>query len=901
MVGLSDGFRGLSPLDPLFSALPGYFVSPCDCSSLAASHSLRGRCDSRQARSLSGLRPYRFARMVFSLQKLARALTLFVVLLFTSSPLAQSAPDVISFFNNSQHGLGYYSNVSGEEKTQNSLRTANATLHNDLYLKNYSNNEFKKESLRFNAEYRGLPAHSATNSLYTTLNARTSKTVFMRNYINAFEHYVNVLAGPNNNNHTDIVNALQRIRFTTWQLGGWRASPPELAAYWVGTNAFVTKRFMNNHTANEAAAIENIPGLTAAQNSAHTAQNRYVVIANAYRQLEMYRGRINSQDGSVATPAIAAYEPVAARNTAVFLTGGLVGAYAAGRTAAGNNITNAIFATVVAGAKENNAEIAATSHDLENRLHNISRARFAANDTANNAYKAALNTVANTAAVNFSGRDASTPLTTAENALKTAYEAWNRNDTSRNNAVLQGNLSNLAKQHAASANPDLGNAVNNLFNVELAAVAASVTADSEFTGLEIAFTSALNNLVVLAGYKGSEASRNAAYALRAIADSLNLTTVQAALSSAAFTAFNTAHVASSEAVEAAAARVAAWQQPSSPLWALQAQFAAATLVLQRNITDAEQGIVTAAAAIDAAATSLTQAGTARDTALDALITHVVALTGSVATPYQIHIDTINSTTATAAQKSAARYAIAAEVNTRATDTDTANDPSTALTALSTAYQTAKTDYTVKFRAKAQADVDHYNFHVARRDALKALADYTAATNHILGLETSTARVKLGNLSRALRGADENQLGTADHDKPIAILDVSLDLHSITASAATSIDTHTAKLTSLNAVIAENNRLIERNKAAITVQGRHIYDLYQRSKDAANGIAAAYALAGVPQIPGRLNLTISAGEFDGEEALGVSVHGQLGSRAAFSGAVVRSGNKNGLAAGITIRL
>ena len=323
--------------------------------------------------------------------------------------------------------------------------------------------------------------------------------------------------------------------------------------------------------------------------------------------------------------------------------------------------------------------------------------------------------------------------------------------------------------------------------------------------------------------------------------------------------------------------------------------------MQKDIVDAESEVVAAQAAASAAATALTAATNVRDSALNAMITHAAALTGAAAAPYQMQIATINSTTATAAQKTAARLTIAAEVNSRATDTSTANDPSSVLSGLSSAYQRARSDYDSKNRAKARADHRHYDALVASRQARADLATFMDKSARVLVAESGEKSAILSDLSRALREADENQYGTADHDKPIAILAVSLDLHSKTTAAYTGITAAQARLTSLNRAIAANNRLIESNKAEIIASSRHIYNLYERTKILADGMAAAYALAGVPHIPGRLNLTISAGEFDGEAALGITLHGQMGRRLAFSGALVRTGSKDALAAGVTIGL
>ena len=755
--------------------------------------------------------------------RLRIALTVFAAaLLAIAAPQAQSAPDAVTLFNKDRHGLGYYQNIAAEVSSRNSLRTANAALHNELYVRNQANNNVMRETLSFNTLAAGLRAHSAISSLYTTLDAITSKTAVQTNYIAAVEHYGTVIAGPNNQNRNEVAAAAQRIRSSAQLIAGSHAASAQNATA-AAANVTATATNINRAAATYAGAIANLPVLRDNQTAAQRTFNTHLVTANAYRDLIMYTGRINAEDQSVETPAIAAYNTAATRNNSVLITGGLIGAYGGTSTTA-QNITNAIHATVFSAAKDQNADVAAASHDFENHLHNISRARFAANDTANNSYKAALNTVANTAEINFAARDSSTPLTTAETALRAAYNAWNQNDTTRNNALLQGNLSNAAKVVSDSNNADVRNAVGGLFNVELAAAAESATSDSEFTTEEFALAGALINLGLVSGFKGSETSRNAAYDLHARQASLNTTTVQAALSSAAFTAFNTAYAASASDVEAAITQLDTWYSTSGPSDTLAVQFAAATLVMERQLVQVEHDIVSAQEAIATATTALTTSTTRRDNALSALVANVVALTGNDATPYATHIATINSTTATTEQKAAARLAIATEVNNRATDFDSSNDPSPALAGLSATYQAAKNDYAFKFRAKAQADVDHYNFLVTRRDTRRALASYKESTNRILGLEAAgSTRVKLGNLSRALRGADENQLGTADHDKPIAILDVSLDLHSRTRSAAASVEAslgaHISKLTALNETIAENNRLIERNKAAITAPGQ----------------------------------------------------------------------------------
>ena len=821
-------------------------------------------------------------------------------LLAVAAPQAQPAPDAVEVFKNAKHGLDYYLKLADEEKNQNSVRTANLALFSSLYTKNFSNNEATRLAPMYNTRATSLTTASNANTYYTTVNAVSSKTAFNTNYLRAFETYNNVITGPNNQNEAQVVAAALNLAHAAWESGARLGQSAPLNAYYDANLVVITQRRLNNHRVNENAANSRVNPQRVAQNAAYAARNSYLVIANSYRRLDMYRGHFNSQDQSLERPAIAAYEQAEATNTAILMTGGFVGVYATDRSAVGNRITDIIIATAVRGARENNTLIADASHDFENRLHNISRARFAANDTANNAYKSALNTVANKAETNFAARG-TTPLSSAEVALNAAADAWNQNDTTRNNVILQGNLSTAAKAVANSANNDLRDAVTGLFNVELEAVAASVTADAEYTSEEFAFTGALNNLGVIMGFKGSEFSRNTASALRRQQRSMSKSVAQGALSAAAFTSFNAAYEISSTAVEAALLQVGNWQNSAGHLWALRAQFAASTLIMQRNLQDLETSITVAAAAIDTAATSLAAATTSRNNALDALVAHVVALTGNDAAPYATHIATINSTSATAEQKSAARLAIAVEVNTRATDTDTTNDPSAALAGLSTAYQTAKTDYNAKFRAKAQADLDHYNFLVARRDARKALADFAAGTKLVIAAETDAQREKLADLSRALRGADLDEDGTADHDKPLAILDISMKLHSLTTGVSDSVNAHADKLAALSAAIAENHRLIERNKASIIAQGRRIYEMQKRSKAAAHGIAAAYALASVPQIPGKLNLTISAGEFDGEQALGVSVHGQVGSKVAFSGAVVRSGSKDGLALGITLGL
>ena len=317
-------------------------------------------------------------------------------------------------------------------------------------------------------------------------------------------------------------------------------------------------------------------------------------------------------------------------------------------------------------------------------------------------------------------------------------------------------------------------------------------------------------------------------------------------------------------------------------------------------------------------TALANAKSANDTALDSLVTAVSGLSATARTPYQQYLDIINSSTSTPAQVAAAKIDLAQLVHSRtsastqsvAGSTQTHNTHNTGgnLTALSGRYQTAKTQLQTaqseKDAAQTAADLAKTANDAAAaalKEAQAASAAYRTKVQLLIKAETDPNLVALGNLSRALRDADENEDSQTDYHRPTELLSVSMDLHTRTRVADATIDLYTARVAALNEAIAANKLLIERNTAAIAITARHIDTLRYSAKLIAEGVAAAYALAGVPQLPGKLNLTVSAGEYDGEEAMGVTFHGPIGKRTAFSGAVVRTGKKDGVAVGITVGL
>ena len=462
-------------------------------------------------------------------------------------PQSQPAPDVIAAFSNSQHGLAYYSNLRKKIDTENALLNANRALFVSQYGENRANNEINRLTDLFNTRAAQLTTGSSARNYYIVTNAVSSRTAFNTNYMRAYEDYNNIITGPNNQNWDQLVAAATNIQVAAWEAGANQGIGVQLFAYYDGLFLGVVQQLVNDHINNEKHFNNLIPGLVATQNTAGAVHNAYVALAEGYRNLPIYSGRVDAGNQSAASFGIADYEPLVAANRAVLMTGGLVGAVGMAQSGYGNNITNAVVAVVVEAAKENNADIAAASQNLQNRLHTIARARIAANDTANNAYKEALNTVANKAEVHFATRNESNPLTTTENSLKTAYQAWNQNDTSRNNAALQANVSNTAKVLVAAQNSELRSAIRSMYRVELATVAQSITADSDFTDEEHAFTDSLNSLGTQLAYKGSEGSRFAAAALRGVQQSINKLHVQQALTAGAFAQFNTAFSATANA------------------------------------------------------------------------------------------------------------------------------------------------------------------------------------------------------------------------------------------------------------------------------------------------------------------------------------------------------------------
>ena len=1267
-----------------------------------------------------------------------------------SQPQAQKHPDVLDVFNNAQHGFGYYNSITGKIVSGGDTINANNKVHDGLADITSRSAAVVSANTNFQEHAEGVVASgSALRSAYTSLSGLGSPIAIQQNYLDAYSAFNTFMASADNSNRTEAVRLGARLKTAIDALtGGAEAAQNQADNLIAANNNISTARAHSQNAAN------NLVTLRANEASAYAALNMYAASANAFRDLTLYTG-LNHANGTF-TPGIAPYETAAKQNNAIFLTGGFVGAYGMAQSAEGNAITDAIKNAVVSAAKADNTGIAQASHAFENRLHNISRARFAVNRTSNDAFKIALNSVAAKAVAYFRAKaGASAALTPEEIALNTALAAYNASGDAMNRASVQAAFSNAAKvlagvsdaSHAAETG-ELRNAIEGLYHIELAAAAAGITSDSDFTQSEHALTSALNNLSFALAFSGSRTARNHAAALRSVRDSLTPAIVQGALTSAAFSTFNAAHgitanaantafshiyfwqdgitdadlqpdrllarrqslagevmtataavdtsqsdvtaktqanTAASAAVAAKtsanasafaantsalsawttadtanasayaantaawipwntantanatayatntsalsawttantanasattansqalsawttantanasayAANTAAWtpwntantaaatanatrqsrqtnlnshvtslvssssnaeamraaifreQTPevissslvlrnyltafnqfndflsssdnrnyeaaaryannlhsaatdsiiwgslysadrqavrnsvnnlidsrtnyntavtaagtanstrdtaaatlstartalsttqstlttrttelatarsalstakstlttraselstarstlataqstlatrasalastrsalatsqstlttrttalasarsalataqselataesdlssaqtalgaaqsqlasarqelsqaqasladfiassqavidslpkykmSVPLYVLQARIAATTQVLRADIEVRRAALDMAAAKVREAAGALQSATSARDSALNAVVNHVLGLDATGQTPYRSFIDTIQNSASTSAQVAAAKAALAEQVSTR-----TASDSSTQLAGLSQAYQTAKTGYDDAQRANESA----VSAHTAAVNALAAARrkhdDYVADTDYFVRVETNTARPGLGDLSRALRLADEDMDGATDHDRPIAILDVSLDLHSRTLAAAMTIDAYIQRVDALNAAITANKAVIERNTAAIALQSRRIAGLQDRAGDAAEGIAAAYALAGVPQLPDRLNLTISAGEFDGQEAVGFTFHGQIGSKVAFSSAVVRSGDKNGLAFGLTLGL
>ena len=282
---------------------------------------------------------------------------------------------------------------------------------------------------------------SALRSAYTSLSGLGSPIAIQQNYLDAYAAFNTFMAGSDNSNRTEAVRLGARLKTAIDALTGGAEAAQNQA-----NNLIAASNNVSTAQAHSQNAVNNLVTLRNDEANAHTALNMYRASANAFRDLTIYTGYINSTDGSVITPGIAAYDNAAATNNAVFATGGFVGSY--GGANYGENITNGIRGAVVAAAKENNTMVATVSHTFEEHLHNISRARFASSDTANNAFKTALNSLET--ASNFAARTST--LSQAEAALNTALVAYAAN---RNNATLQAGVSNAAKVLAGTANASI--------------------------------------------------------------------------------------------------------------------------------------------------------------------------------------------------------------------------------------------------------------------------------------------------------------------------------------------------------------------------------------------------------------------------------------------------------------
>ena len=957
---------------------------------------------------------------------------------------AQTQPDALDVFNSAEHGFVSYNNLQDKIREKGDTISTNRLAFNGMVDITTRNAAIVSANTNFQEHAEGVVETTSSSALYTKfdqLRGEANPIPIQRNYLVAFNAFNAFMASADNTNR-----AQAAVLGTNLKTAADALVVDAREAQNQVNNLIAAYNNIQNARAHSQNAIDNLVTLQANEANARTALNMYAASANAFRDLTFYTG-LNHANGTF-TPGIAPYENAVTQSNAAFLEGGFVGSY--GGENYGQNITNGIMGAVVAAAKDTTTEVAAASHAFEEYLHNISRARFATNDTANNAFKTALNSLETEAA--FSARTSA--LSAEEAALNTALVAYAAN---RNNAGLQAGVSNAAKVLANSANANIMNAVADLYDVELDAVAASVTADSTLNTSEFAFTSALQNLGNALTFHGSTASaRNAAAAYRKARTGLTSAgQVQNAVGTAAFTAFNTAYATAQAVVNQArlnmgylvplptdAARyreitttittyemasraahaafdaanaaympyernqqlalaadraysacasgtvtVTVWNDtdsatetqtlrcgrshigralsrtataagieaapffqameslrgpvhtadavlktyrtsveaelaqlsggpPSSRhLYAVQAQIQAVTHAMNTNINAKQAEADKTATALSSARTAFATANTAlvsanatRDRALDAVVANVVALNSTDRAPYSTQIAIIEATGSTTAQVSAAKVALAGIVNSRATDGDTGTNPSTALTSLSTAYQTAVTAQSEASMAKTNAmnavtaaNTAHTSATTALNSATETRDDFVVRAMRVVDAETGS-RATIAQLSKALREADENRDGTAEYDKPIEILNITMDIHNATRAVAGAIVSTSNRIATLNNAIAANKDLIDRNTAAIAAQARHINLLQKRARIAVNGIAAAYALAGVPQLSGdRLNLTISAGTFDGEEAFGITFHGQVSSKVAFSGAVVRSGHHDGLAAGVTIGL
>ena len=669
-------------------------------------------------------------------------------------------------------------------------------------------------------------------------------------------------------------------------------------------------------------------------------QNENMQIQNIMRinaKLQEWYNRINSPNNSIILANMDTFEDERNVRNTVATALGYLGAYG-GTGPLAPIYTNVISNFTLEAAREKDSSLAQASRIYEAYIRNFSKPVFAANANANNEFKTALNDVISKANAYFADK---IEFTTQEVAFRTAAAAYSASANNMNSAALQAAIAQAAKTVAGTGNENLKQAISNMMGVELKAVATTLTSDGDYTNEELDFTRTFLNLSRDMAFNGSNwNSRVSAYNAYVAHESalqrlqqLGPQVAQAVFGAdvEAYQAFNQAYSRATAIAANVVADILKWEDGiNGNTISILAQMQMVSRLMNENVEKSYANIAIATNRIADATTNLVQANavvmqadTARAGALNAVVDNVRALTAAERhSSYAAHLATLENPGSTPEQIESAKVALASAVEALIDDTDTGNDPSDALKAYMTAYQSAQATLTQAAAAKATAETEVTDAVTERAEAVTTWERETAerddfvrraqvvidaetallniGASGVVGAEPVSAKVEtLGRLSMALRGSDPNDNLVPDYDKPIEILHTSTMLHKQTLAAEATIVAYTARVTALNDAIEANKKLIERNTVHITEQARQIAGLRERLQIATDGVAAAYTLSGAPQIPGRLTMSISAGEFDGEEAMGLTFHGQITDRLAFSGAVVRSGQRDGLAAGVTI--
>ena len=765
------------------------------------------------------------------------ALALVVSAFITLPASAQNIPDVLGEFNSSEHGIDRYQN-----------RVANS---GELLTSRVAAN-----GTAFNATIAVNTAMTAANAAATAYNtAVASRANAVTNYNTALAAVNNSLpvAANRNATHNNFVAAYSAYLTAAANNGLNDALYANVYTTAVAVGSGDLGGANNDLRVGNSDVAANNTANVAAQTAVNTAATALATAQNAETAVATQAAGVDATIN--AFRSLALYQGYVNATDGVNLPGmGTVStaldsqvaharitylsAYSTTETAATNAHSDAVRGVVTSAAVDSNAAVATAYSAFETQLHAVSRARFADNATDNTAFLTSLNAIVTAANVAFDGR---TNLTAAETALNAAATAYAANTT---DAALQAAFSSASKAVAGSSNSGLASAVNTLYDIELAAVGTSLSQDTEFTTAETAAADALFALTEALSLNGNAASR----------------TNYATFATNAQGVFNALLSGSNSSIHAD----------------LRGTIGDTLLTEATNLFTASTTALTAYESAWEGNSAGTVPGSVR--VIEAQVAAVVREHDATVAAREAAVTTAQGGVTTA---QAALQALR--------DDDTADDDqATEITAAMAAVTAAEAVVT-----SAQAAVVAAN---------TARTNYIAASGVIVAAESNSAnRPHLAWLSRGLRNADVNGDGTVDYDTSIEILNITRDLHSRSTAANTTITALTARTQALATRIAANATLIAQNTASIDDQSRAIEALHERARSAADGVAAAYALAGVPQLPGKLNITVSAGDFDGQQALGVSVHGQVSEKIAFSGAFVRSGDNTGLATGLTIGL